>query len=202
VTRAIHTVADPAFLVEPDMEAADAILSENGLAGREIIGVCLRPWPGHEGWQAELCQGIGRAAAEIGAGVAAIPMQEPDDLACGDIPGAVVVKNVGGPRAVKGLISRCGLVVGMRLHSLIFAAGESTPFLPIVYDPKVGSFARSAGVEMGLSLDVVTAEGVRDAVVNAWRNREDTRACLAGRAAEWERLALAPVEMLRELIER
>jgi polysaccharide pyruvyl transferase CsaB len=38
---------------------------------------------------------------------------------------------------VRGWISRCSLMVGMRLHSLIFAATLGVPFAGIVYDPKL-----------------------------------------------------------------
>ncbi len=203
VTRpAICVVADPAFLLDSDLQAADSVLAKHGLAGGEFIGVCLRQWPGHQGWQAAVCDGVEQAARELGVRVAMIPMQEPEDLACADVAGAVVLSGAGGPRVVKGLISRCGLVVGMRLHSLIFAASESTPFLPVVYDPKVESFARAAGVENGLRLESVKPEGVKEAVIQAWRSRANTRLRLADKAGEWRNLALKSAEMLGELIQQ
>lgn len=197
---AVQLVADPAFLVEPDTRAADAVLAENGLSGHEFIGVCLRPWPGHLGWQQAVCRGISDAAAEIGVRTAIIPMQEPDDLVGVDIENAVILGAGGRPALAKGLISRCGLVVGMRLHSLVFAAGEATPFLPVVYDPKVDSFARAAGIDAGLSIGSVTAQTVKEAILHAWRNREMTRSHLAAITMVWRDMALAPVSSLEILL--
>lgn len=197
VTRPpVHLCADPAFLLEPDLERADEILAAKGLAGREVIGVSLRPWPNPPGWKHEVCEGISRAAGEIGAGILEIPMQEPEDAACSGVQGAVTAAGAGGPRVVKGLMSRCALVVGMRLHSLIFAAGETTPFVPVVYDPKVASFADSAGAERVLNIESLSADEVAQAVISVWEKRDQTRETLAGKLDEWKRLALEPAGMV------
>src|SRR5690606_33587188 len=50
------------------------------------------------------------------------------------------------PEIIKGLLSHCQLVVGMRLHSLIFAAGTGVPAVALVYDPKVRNFMNTLGL--------------------------------------------------------
>ena len=44
-----------------------------------------------------------------------------------------------------GLIHRADCMLGMRLHSLIFAASGGVPFCGISYDPKVRGFLSDAG---------------------------------------------------------
>ena len=84
VKRPVDLVADPAFLVEPDLEAADRILASNGLAGKELIGVALRPWAGSEDWLQEAARTIGRVCDELGARAVVIPMQPDQDA--GNLP--------------------------------------------------------------------------------------------------------------------
>jgi polysaccharide pyruvyl transferase CsaB len=47
------------------------------------------------------------------------------------------------PVCVKGIISVCDLLIGMRLHSVIFAYLTDTPFIAIEYDEKMTMFLKS-----------------------------------------------------------
>lgn len=44
------------------------------------------------------------------------------------------------PRQMMSEVGRCTLLIGMRLHSLIYAASQVVPMLGISYDPKVDQF--------------------------------------------------------------
>ncbi|MBR6824982.1 MAG: polysaccharide pyruvyl transferase family protein [Oscillospiraceae bacterium] len=50
------------------------------------------------------------------------------------------------------LVKRMSLVVSMRLHTLIFAAGQGVPLVGLVYDPKVSGFLDDLGQKRYLSL--------------------------------------------------
>lgn len=43
------------------------------------------------------------------------------------------------------IIGNFDLLIGMRLHALVFAAVMQTPLLAISYDPKVDSFVNAIG---------------------------------------------------------
>ena len=48
----------------------------------------------------------------------------------------------------------------MRLHALIFAAGQGIPLVGAVYDPKVSAFLRYIGQESFCDLAELTREGL------------------------------------------
>ena len=55
--------------------------------------------------------------------------------------------DAGGAGTIIGALSRMQAVVSMRLHALIFAAGQGIPLAGVVYDPKVSAFLRYIGQE-------------------------------------------------------
>jgi polysaccharide pyruvyl transferase WcaK-like protein len=49
------------------------------------------------------------------------------------------------PQAMLREVSRCRLLFGMRLHSLIYAANREVPLLGLSYDPKIDHFLSQLG---------------------------------------------------------
>jgi hypothetical protein len=60
---------------------------------------------------------------------------------------AAILRERHAPKALAGVLAGCDLVVGMRLHSLVFAASAGVPVVGLVYDPKVASLMTRLGVE-------------------------------------------------------
>lgn len=52
----------------------------------------------------------------------------------------ILIDDIISPSELKGIISNADLLIGMRLHSLIFAASESVPFIALAYDDKINNF--------------------------------------------------------------
>ncbi|MCL5104020.1 MAG: polysaccharide pyruvyl transferase CsaB [Armatimonadetes bacterium] len=197
----VRLSADPSFMIEPDLDTADRIIDEAGLTGKPVIGVSLRPWKETGQWLRHATRGIEEACAQLGVTPAIIPMQEAEDVPmCETIKGGVTLRGGGRPRVIKGIISRCGLVVGMRLHALILATGEGVPFVPIVYDPKVASFASVVSRVDSVDIDSLEAEPLRDVITAAWSEREARASRLIRKASELKRMAMISGEAARELL--
>jgi polysaccharide pyruvyl transferase WcaK-like protein len=59
--------------------------------------------------------------------------------------------------AVVGLIRRADAVLAMRLHALIFAAAQGTPFAGVAYDPKITGFMDYMGQGLCCALEEADA---------------------------------------------
>lgn len=68
-----------------------------------------------------------------------------------------------GPQGAIALVAAAEFVVGMRLHSMIFATLTGKPFFALSYDPKVDHFLRMVGSPHGVSLETLLAGGAEAA---------------------------------------
>lgn len=74
------------------------------------------------------------------------------------------------------VISQLDLTVGMRLHSLIIAAGLGVPIIAAEYDPKVGGFMESIGQsDRSIPLDSFQLEPVVEMVETILKDTEKAR---------------------------
>lgn len=84
-----------------------------------------------------------------------------------------------GPREMLGNVGQCRLLVGMRLHSLIYAANRGVPLVGVSYDPKIDQFLsllqdRPACSTEQLDVDAVY-RAVREKLVNLGEARAELR---------------------------
>ncbi|MCI8848524.1 MAG: polysaccharide pyruvyl transferase CsaB [Oscillibacter sp.] len=88
-----------------------------------------------------------------------------------------------------GALSRMKIVVSMRLHALIFAAGQGIPLAGVVYDPKVSAFLRYIGQENFTDLDALTEENLKAMIdlAAAQADNPDAQAAAVERLQQMER---------------
>ena len=76
------------------------------------------------------------------------------------------------------LFSRMAIVISMRLHALVFAAGQGVPLLGVVYDPKVNGFMEYLGQKNYVPLEGLTAEKLAAAVETTLHDGVPTQAAV------------------------
>lgn len=124
------------------------------------IAVSVRSWDGSESYIPKLAFACDQLAQQ-GFSILFVPMHGQEDERFAKLvelqmtEPAVVAPGDDSIEEKLERIAESELLIGMRLHALIFAAVSHTPFLPLSYDPKIDSFAGMYELDNGWH---VTAE--------------------------------------------
>ena len=182
----IRLTADPALTLSPAAaEKTDSVLLRAGIPphGERFICFALRPWPGFQE-KAPVFAAAGRYAWErYGLTPVFTAVEKGQDPSAareaakhlGDAP-HYFLDDAGAAGTIIGALSRMEAVVSMRLHALIFAAGQGIPLAGVVYDPKVSSFLRYIGQENFTDLAALTEENLKAMIDRAAAQAGDKEA--------------------------
>jgi len=168
----IQVTGDPAFLLPPAMEGGEEerekAPGERIAAGGSRWVVACRSWREEQGWSGRLAAGLAEAAKTGGAALQLLAMQPEQDLpfnrqlaAALQDRGAQVHLLPPPPdfRRVIMHIAGADLVIAMRLHALIMAAGAGVPAVAVSYDPKVDALAKDLAIPLVSIGALKAAEG-------------------------------------------
>jgi len=161
--RKLVKTADLSFLLgAPDREKGRKILDTDGIkrCKPRLIALALRPSIKSryiENFKA-IASACDNLIKEKDCQVVFLTFKYPDDLQIAShvmglmkYPAHVLLRRCA-PMEMLDVVSACDGLIGMRLHSLIFASMAQIPSLGLSYDPKVESFQRSIGAQC-LSFD-------------------------------------------------
>ena len=195
--------ADPVFLYDEADEDYDF-----GVA--PVIVVSVRKCAGLNEGATIIARAVDRLSDEYGVHVAFVPLggQEDAEAAtvvirkCKSSPVLLPVDDL--PR-ISGMIKRAHAVIGMRLHSLIFAIRYGVPFLSIPYDPKVAGLCEDIAYPLaplwtpGEKTRPLPAQTDR-LVDRLMSDREKLSAYLLGQSGRLRALAERNFEVLDEVV--
>jgi polysaccharide pyruvyl transferase CsaB len=189
VGREIRVAADPVFTLSPaSPQEIETFWARHKMAnaGRQQphIGIALRFFPREQDSGEEIFEMLTRACIYLvqryNARLVFLPYHLSRDLplarqiASGLSQQSLVIDCPLSNKENMCLVGGLDMLVGMRLHALIFAAVSGIPFLALPYDPKVNAFLGRLGKnplpplqEMTLErlkkdLDIVLAEGKKN----------------------------------------
>ena len=165
----ILLTADPALTLPAASEdEIDSVLLRAGIPTHgKYLCFALRNWKGFEDKAPLFAQAAKYAYETNGLTPVFAAVEKHLDPVAGRLAAAGLdiphyfLDDAGSAGTIIGALSRMQAVVSMRLHALIFAAGQGIPLAGVVYDPKVSAFLRYIGQENFLDLDALTADALK-----------------------------------------
>jgi polysaccharide pyruvyl transferase CsaB len=178
----IYVTSDPAFLLEPacGSDVDKLMKAENIPSGKPLIGFSIRKWA-DSFYIDQIAELADYCVENLDVWPVFIPMQYPGDL---EISQAIrnrmehrssVVTRIYKPELLLGLTARLELMIGMRLHSVIYAASQCVPLIGLVYEPKVEAFLNEINQSSCVTMDKLNEANLHEMLENTWKNRENIR---------------------------
>ena len=145
--------ADAVLGMHPvDTKAGRDILASYGVSiSRPIVGVSVRSWKDCTEYQSTLAEALDQIQSIKDAQIVFIPMQHREDTMEAEAIAkqmrtkSTVLSDAYSTTELLSLSSCVDVMIGIRLHALVFSALMETPCLGISYDPKILNFLHMIG---------------------------------------------------------
>lgn len=207
--KPVEVTADPVLGLRPediDLTLGAEILHRHGVTpGTGVVGVSVRSLPGSAAWEMELARACD-SLARTGRTVVFIPMHHPPDLVVSQEISSImreqcviISERLNVPQMIS-LIGNLDLLIGMRLHALIFAAICRVLPLGIVYDPKVERFLRRIDVPPAGQPQEIEGSRLFEMAQDYLNNGEPLKEKMTRRVEELQNAAERTAEIVRELL--
>ncbi|WP_339305889.1 polysaccharide pyruvyl transferase CsaB [Paenibacillus sp. FSL L8-0435] len=189
----IHVVPDPVMglpLPEAKVESgagavsADAATQANrvepssgGHTKLPVIGISVRFWESDRKELTAIAAGLKKLCSKRAVHLRFLPFHLPNDEQAsrfliemlGDVTSKgseiSITEDLTDPQLMLEEVSKCDLVIGMRLHSLIYAASQYVPPVGISYDPKIDQFLLRLDSEPAGNTDTLDGNKLAKTVV-------------------------------------
>ena len=205
----VFVTADPVLAMHPvDKQIGRTILSKYRVEGiRPVIGISVREWKDWVHYKDVLAQTADYLVKKYQARVVFLPMQWPDDYQTAKkvvsrmSEQATLLKEEFTTTEMLSIVGNLDLLIGIRLHALIFAAVMQVPLLGISYDPKIDRFLESMGAHHAGSLPSVSFETMVQRVDELWSEQEQPGKFRQGRINDLRNRAFTNAEQALALID-
>ncbi|TYQ16775.1 UNVERIFIED_CONTAM: polysaccharide pyruvyl transferase CsaB [Acetivibrio alkalicellulosi] len=206
----IFVTADPAvtIMAENEYNINKILINENINPDDKFIGFSVRKWFNHDKYETVIAKVADYVSETYDMKPLFIPMHYPGDLLIIDNIAAkmkskcYIIKNKYTVPEMLGIIGRTQMLIGMRLHALIFAASLKIPMVGIVYETKVEGFMNYINQPSAGHVNSLEFDTVKKTVDDVWNRRdkikkdlEETNEILKDKALENARIA---IELINE----
>jgi polysaccharide pyruvyl transferase CsaB len=216
----IKLSADPAFTLGFERLHPEDVLAGAGVEARSpIVGVALRNWSvGVEPsfWEREVAASLDLLLERTGGTLLFVPLERSPWATADDFDLAprlrkrlrhsgrtVALTELRSPTEIAGLLAGCDLVLGMRLHSLIFAISGRVPLVGLSYDPKVRAILEGVGLADYVEpVADVSASSLLSRMERALERRAELQPVFVAASSDQRRLAEEDLHAIAALLAR
>lgn len=193
--------ADPVFLLRKEF------INCNNKNGKKKIGICIREWFDSE----KIANTIAKLADNLSnyydAEIVFIPFYYNTDSKFSKYVAqkmhseyTIIDTSAMSFDDIMNEMSKTDFILGMRLHSLIFAAICEIPFSGISYDPKIDSFLSRVSKTPVLDVEKITSNNEESAFEKVKQEFEDLE--FTKKLSTFEKLAYSNIEYLKDMISK
>ncbi len=199
VTKPIQVTGDAAFLnyISSDEKAKEILKSEGVDLARPILGLNVTPyldsWLKASERVSDADSYLNTVAESILEAKKQIKGKNGEDPECvlfscspmdekftHELASKINAKVIDNTRFlshdIQAVMKQCGLLMGMRFHSLVLSSGVGVPIVGLVYAPKVKGYMRYLECpEYAIELNSITPNSLGTTLANAWLEREQLK---------------------------
>lgn len=206
----ITVTADPALGLEPaSEEEIEHIFSREGISEESpLVGFYIRKWSGYDRYSRIIAQAADYLEEKYGAKSILVPLHFPSDLSVAeDIASKMehspyVLKSMYGIDKTLGIVKKLDLVLGMRLHALIYSVNLSVPVIGLIYDPKVQGFLEYVKQPSAGNVETLELESLKKLIDEVWNNKAAITQQLAEGNKVLKQKAFENAKIAIELLEK
>ena len=206
----IIVTADPALgLDAASSSEVEQIFSKEKIpADKPLIGFFIRKWTGYDEYSQVLAKAADYMTETYNAKPVFIPLHFPSDLAIAkDIASKMqqqplIFEEMYSVDKLLGIMKRLELVIGMRLHALIYSVSLSVPVIGLIYDPKVQGFLEYVDQPSAGNVTELNYESLIRLMDQVWSNRSTVAEQLKAGNPQLRQKAFANAEIAISLLEK
>lgn len=151
----MYLAADPTLNLSPagDLQIESAFFGESLDINENYVCIAMRKWKNFDKKLPEIAKTVDYIAKTYNLKPLLVPMERGRDLPIAEQIAkkteceTQILRNEHDVHTMIGILSKMKLIVAMRLHALVFGAGQGVPVVGISYDEKVSNFMKYIGDE-------------------------------------------------------
>jgi polysaccharide pyruvyl transferase CsaB len=207
----VYVTADPVLALMPmDRAIGRMLFTKAGveISSKPCIGICVREWQEWVHYKKVFADVTDILIDKWNAQVIYVPMQWPEDantardIAKRSKHSAIVLDEAYTTNEMLAVIGQFDILIGIRLHALIFAAVMNVPLVGVSYDPKIERFLQSLGCKAAGTLKDITSEKLLAHIEACMSNHDEFKRSLEERMQTLRNDAFRNAELAVELIQQ